>query len=93
MYQQQELIGVGRVGRFTREEREEQIMEMLEQAPMAMTLRMIAARLNLSKSPYLRGVVNDMVRSGWLEKGVDVMGNGLTVFVYRPVDITQNEGA
>lgn len=85
MYQQQEYDM--KFYRMTRDERMHQVLKHLHSAG-SLTFGGIAHVCGLKKSPYLRGVVNELIDLGLARVSEHNTGGILPVYIYHPVDVT-----
>lgn len=65
------------------------VWEEIWKAPTPLTIGEIASRVGLTRSPYLRQIVNDLLAHGYLAKGLDTGERGHAVIIYWATEAPQ----
>lgn len=72
--------------RLSRSERKTAIFNALNQYEIALTAGELAARMNLTASPYFRELLSEMRAEGWIFMTVIRWSNGTLAYVYSTFD-------
>ena len=83
-YLQQDLSEYARE-RMARDERMDVVYSILAQSPFALPLRVIARRMGMKKTPYLWGIMNELVENGDVVREAATTIRGQTVYLFSAV--------
>lgn len=72
--------------KMTRDERKTEMYNKLSSLDQALTAGELAARMNLTPSPYFRELLKELTREGWLFQSEREQPNGTIAFLYSVTD-------